>query len=169
MPGSVPFRRFRAWGGVLRHFPAAPALPGGFPPAGSHFIYCQLIYSVSILIIPMIPRRVKRILVPRGVQLFRHFLWIFLVTAATKAVSPGGVWAERSPLCGDVRGAFYPGRFFFLQKKRPTHLLRWSGGGGDGSRTHVRKEFSVGVSGCRRSTTFPPRHAGRQANALVAS
>ena len=42
-------------------------------------------------------------------------------------------------------------------------------GGGDGSRTHVRKEFSVGVSGCRRSTTFPPRHAGRQANASVAS
>nr|DAR33851.1 MAG TPA: hypothetical protein [Caudoviricetes sp.] len=42
-------------------------------------------------------------------------------------------------------------------------------GGGDGSRTHVRREFSVGVSGCRRSTTFPPRHAGRQANALVAS
>ena len=40
---------------------------------------------------------------------------------------------------------------------------------GDGSRTHVRKEFSVGVSGCRRSTTFPPRHAGRQANASVAS
>ena len=42
-------------------------------------------------------------------------------------------------------------------------------GGGDGSRTHVRKEFSVGVSGCRRSTTFPPRHADRQANASVAS
>lgn len=42
-------------------------------------------------------------------------------------------------------------------------------GGGDGSRTHVRKELSVGVSGCRRSTTFPPRHADRQASALVAS
>ena len=42
-------------------------------------------------------------------------------------------------------------------------------GGGDGSRTHVRKEFSVSISGCGRSTTFPPRHAGRQANALVAS
>ena len=42
-------------------------------------------------------------------------------------------------------------------------------GGGDGSRTHVRKEFSVSISGCRRSTTFPPRHAGRQANASVAS
>ena len=42
-------------------------------------------------------------------------------------------------------------------------------GGGDGSRTHVRKEFSAGVSGCRRSTTFPPRHADRQASALVAS
>nr|DAZ30262.1 MAG TPA: hypothetical protein [Caudoviricetes sp.] len=41
--------------------------------------------------------------------------------------------------------------------------------GGDGSRTHVRKEFSVGISGCRRSTTFPPRHADRQASALVAS
>ena len=49
------------------------------------------------------------------------------------------------------------------------NTLALSGGGGDGSRTHVRKEFSVGVSGCRRSTTFPPRHAGRQANASVAS
>lgn len=46
---------------------------------------------------------------------------------------------------------------------------RVSLGGGDGSRTHVRKELSVSISGCRRSTTFPPRHAGRQANALVAS
>ena len=45
----------------------------------------------------------------------------------------------------------------------------FSCGGGDGSRTHVRKAFSVGISGCRRSTTFPPRHAGRQANASVAS
>ena len=48
-------------------------------------------------------------------------------------------------------------------------FYRIAGGGGDGSRTHVRKEFSAGVSGCRRSTTFPPHHADRQANALVAS
>lgn len=51
-----------------------------------------------------------------------------------------------------------------------TYVFRWLfSGGGDGSRTHVRKELSVGISGCRRSTTFPPRHADRQASALVAS
>ena len=49
------------------------------------------------------------------------------------------------------------------------NTLALSVGGGDGSRTHVQKELSVGVSGCRRSTTFPPRHADRQASALVAS
>ena len=49
------------------------------------------------------------------------------------------------------------------------NTLALSFGGGDGSRTHVRKELSVGISGCRRSTTFPPRHADRQASALVAS
>ena len=40
---------------------------------------------------------------------------------------------------------------------------RVSSGGGDGSRTHVRKEFSASISGCRRSMTFPLRYAGRQA------
>ena len=42
-------------------------------------------------------------------------------------------------------------------------------GGGDGSRTHVRKEISMSISGCRRSTTFPPCHADRQASTSVAS
>ena len=70
--------------------------------------------------------------------------------------------------CFSSKSGFKSG---FRQKKntrKPTFLGAFCGGG-DGSRTHVRKEFSAGISGCRRSTTFPPRHADRQASALVAS
>nr|DAD84468.1 MAG TPA: hypothetical protein [Myoviridae sp. ctCjb12] len=58
-----------------------------------------------------------------------------------------------------------------IEKRTPilNEMVSFLHGGGDGSRTHVRKELSVGISGCRRSTTFPPRHADRQASALVAS
>ena len=42
-------------------------------------------------------------------------------------------------------------------------------GGDDGNRTRVRKEVRESISGCSLPTTFPPRQADKQADALVAS
>ena len=99
---------------------------------------------------------------------FLDFLWIFPVASATQHLPTKRVCAAHRPLCTRTQVGCKVG----YKNKNDADFQQISvvfHGGGDGSRTHVRKEFSVGVSGCRRSTTFPPRHAGRQANALVAS